>query len=333
MNGDLGLSADQTRAAVNITWSALVWHDLETAAVWLKRGFEIAYERELPTFESYLIAERSILESQRGDWRDAEETARSLIESRWGLHVSLVVGLTTLGRLQTRVGSSGAKDTVMRAWREAVATGELQRTAPAGAVVAEYSWLRGDLGMAEELSEIIEQSSHAGVAWLAGDIAIWLYLSGILKDLPPTSPQPYRSLAQGEWEKAASYWGDRGIPYDQAVALSQGDNDAKVESLQILDRLGAVPLATKVRTELSESGVSVPRGPQKKTRRSPLGLTSRQTDVLDLLARGMTNSEIAESLFLSTRTIDHHVSAILTKLDASSRNEAVEFARAAGALS
>jgi DNA-binding CsgD family transcriptional regulator len=334
MNGELGLSAEQTRAAVNLTWSALMWRDLDTATVWLQRGFEMAYERELPTFESYLIAERSMLEVERGDWASAEETASSLIGSRWGLHVSRIVGLATLGRVQTRVGSPGARDTVIRAWREAKVTGELQRMGPAGSVVAEFSWLREDLDMFDELSEIMGKSTGAGVDWLAGDIAIWLYLGGWIEELPEATPQPYILLADGKWEKAASFWQERGIPYEQALALSMGNEEAKIESLQILDRLGAVPLATRVRTDLAEAGVTgVPRGPQKKTRKSPLGLTSRQADVLELLADGMTNGEIAESLFLSTRTVDHHVSAILTKLNASSRSEAVDAARAAGAFS
>ena len=55
-------------------------------------------------------------------------------------------------------------------------------------------------------------------------------------------------------------------------------------------------------------------------------------DVLRLLDQGRTNLEIAERLFVSPKTVDHHVSAILVKLDARSRGEAAAVARRSGLL-
>jgi len=58
----------------------------------------------------------------------------------------------------------------------------------------------------------------------------------------------------------------------------------------------------------------------------------RELDVLQLMAQGLRNSEIAERLVVSRRTVDHHVSAILRKLDARTRGEAVAAARRADVL-
>ena len=55
-------------------------------------------------------------------------------------------------------------------------------------------------------------------------------------------------------------------------------------------------------------------------------------DVLRLLDEGRTNTEIAERLFVSPKTVDHHVSAILGKLEARSRGEAASLARRSGLL-
>ena len=64
-----------------------------------------------------------------------------------------------------------------------------------------------------------------------------------------------------------------------------------------------------------------------------LGLTTRQTEVLHLLDDGLTNAELAERLYLSVKTVDHHVSAILTKLEVTKRRDAVRRARELGLLS
>ena len=60
----------------------------------------------------------------------------------------------------------------------------------------------------------------------------------------------------------------------------------------------------------------------------PLGhdLTERERDVLTLMVTGMNNSEIAEKLVVSRSTVKYHVSNILSKLQATSRTEAVAYA-------
>ena len=76
----------------------------------------------------------------------------------------------------------------------------------------------------------------------------------------------------------------------------------------------------------------MPRGPRPSTRRNEARLTARELEVLRLLADGLRNAAIAERLFLSPRTVDHHVSAILRKLDVQSRGEAVAEAGRLGLL-
>jgi DNA-binding NarL/FixJ family response regulator len=63
---------------------------------------------------------------------------------------------------------------------------------------------------------------------------------------------------------------------------------------------------------------------------SPAGLTARQIEVLQLVAEGLTNAEIADRLIVSQRTAEHHVAAVLTKLGASTRREAARRASELG---
>ena len=58
----------------------------------------------------------------------------------------------------------------------------------------------------------------------------------------------------------------------------------------------------------------------------------RQAEVLELLAEGLTNAEIADRLFISLRTVENHVTAILMKLDVTTRDAAVDTARDRGIL-
>ena len=102
-------------------------------------------------------------------------------------------------------------------------------------------------------------------------------------------------------------------------------------SLDELQALGADPAVAIVTRRLRRRGTrDLPRGPRPKTRANPAGLTTREVEVLALLANGLRNAEIAERLVVSTKTIDHHVSAILRKLNVRTRGEAASTASRLG---
>jgi DNA-binding NarL/FixJ family response regulator len=109
--------------------------------------------------------------------------------------------------------------------------------------------------------------------------------------------------------------------------VESGDVDATLEAWEVFTALGAAPAVLIARRRLRELGVSrLPRGPKPATRANPAGLTDRQVEILSLLSAGSTNAEIAATLVVSVRTVDHHVSAILQKLGVSSRRQAAKAA-------
>ncbi len=335
MSADLGYSHEQIRAAVNIGWSALYARDVETAEQWVATAHELALDREIPSFEAYAVAATGLLAEMRGRWADAEANAVFVLENLGELATARMVANTLLGRLRARTGHPQAKGHLLAGWELALQVGEIQRTSPAGVALAEYVWIGGTLDQRvfPRLRDVLSQSIALEPRWRGGELAFWLWMIGELEEVPDEVADPYHLAAEGEWEKAAGFWEERGIPYDRAVALSHGSVDAKIEALSIFDDLGAVPLAARLRSELTEAGVSgVPRGPIRATRENPFGLTPRQMDVLRLVAEGMTNAEIADRLFVSNRTVDHHVSAVLGKLGAGSRSEAASMAEAAALL-
>jgi DNA-binding NarL/FixJ family response regulator len=141
-------------------------------------------------------------------------------------------------------------------------------------------------------------------------------------------PEPYRLLLAGDWQGAADAWARIGAPFDEAMALLEGGPEAQRRALAIFEGLGAARVAEHARGLLRQSGTRiVAQGPRASTRSNPAGLTRRQMDVLRLLDEGHSNAAIGERLFVSPKTVDHHVSAILAKLEVRTRGEAAAAAR------
>jgi DNA-binding CsgD family transcriptional regulator len=135
---------------------------------------------------------------------------------------------------------------------------------------------------------------------------------------------PYALRGTGDWRAAAGRWEQLGCPFERAAALADADDEETLfTAVRIADDLGAVQLAARVRRRLRAQGTKgVPRGPQPATRANPAGLTARQLDVLELVREGLTDTEIAQRLVLSVRTVNHHVAAILIKLGVDNRRDA-----------
>ncbi len=168
-----------------------------------------------------------------------------------------------------------------------------------------------------------------------GELAAWLWRAGdkVPGEVIAASAEPYALELRGESRRAAAAWERLGFPFERALALARSEEAVDAhEALCVLHELGARRAAEVVAGELRARGVrSLPRGPRPGTRRNPANLTRRQLRVLALIAEGLTNAEIAERLFIAPKTVEHHVSAILTKLDARSRVEAAVRARELGA--
>jgi ATP/maltotriose-dependent transcriptional regulator MalT len=328
---DGGYRYEEVHALLNLAGLAADVRDVERAADLTQRALSAAARYELRRLEVHLLAMHAEILMWKGDWVGAEDVATEVLGSH--SHPETIAS-RILGTMQARRGRAEASATLDRMWLLAEASGELQNLDPAAAGLAEYMWLSGeqDPRVLIRLRDVLDKGLRSGYSWPSGALAFWGWKLGILATVPDGLPDFYRWIMEGEWQKAADFWEARGIPYERALALMHGDDDAQIQSIRILEGLGATVAANHVRRGLLDRGVRVPRGAARSTREHSAGLTARQAEVLGLVAEGLTNTEIADQLFVSYRTVENHVAAILMKLEVSTREAAVEAAHNRGIL-
>ncbi|MEV7625700.1 AAA family ATPase [Actinoplanes sp. NPDC089786] len=322
----LAIGADDpaARALVNLACMATDWLDLATASETLDRVLSFTHARDLDGYTRHLLGYQARLHMLRGDFSTACDLADQAIVGTEMPGGALVLSLAVRGAIRGRRGQEGALDDVRLAAERGHGTGETQFVAPGAIALAEHLWLTGDVDRAAaEAKRGLEVVEPVGQPWMTGELAFWLWRCGRLSEAPALVATPYRLLIRGDWRGAAEEWEARGCPYDRAEALSHGDADACAFALRVFDGLGAVARADRLRRDLRDRGLRVPRGPRASTSADPTGLTARQREVLGLIGEGLSNAQIAARLHLSAKTVDHHVSAILTKLGVRSRTAAV----------
>lgn len=328
--------------------------DIGRAREWTEATW--SWLSELPAavlFTGICRVHRSQVHQVAGDWDRAEREAERVLDDLADLHVASVAeahyqvgelrrlrgdldgasrayglardlgrdpqpGLALLCLVQGRVdaASSGIRAAFHTVGRDRLARARL---CPAQVEVALAA---GDLEVARRACAELEEA--AAVYGTSGLEAAALRCRGALA---VAESRPEEALAA--LRAACRRWHDVGATYEAArscVLLGEaygtlGDPDAGMSELisarEMFERLGAAPdaqLADRLVAQLSE----------EDTR--PAGLTEREVEVLQLVARGRTNREVAEQLVLSEKTVARHLSNIFTKIDVSSRTEAAAFA-------
>jgi DNA-binding CsgD family transcriptional regulator len=316
----------------NLTYLDVEQRRLADAAELLNITIPMTWERDLPICRVWQLGARGRLSLLSGDWDDALADAATVLDvqtaplARTWPH--LIRGLIMLRR-----NGDGA-DQLAQAWTLARSYGEPVRVLPAAAALIEIAWLTGkpDDDIAE-YRRLLDGACGPGLEWARGELAMWL------RRLDPTVDTdgvaaPYRLYLDGDVAAAVAEFERLGTVYEAALALTEtGDDGCARRGLDMLDRIGATAVADKVRLDLRASGMNgVPARRRGTTLANPASLTRRQVEVLQMMEDGLTNAELAARLYLSAKTVDHHVSAILTKLQVDNRREAVRRGRELGVI-
>jgi len=311
---------EAVRALLNLGYTAMDWIEPEVARRYTDMAITYAEDHQVDALLFYTRVVSAWLHLRRGNWDEADRICRAVLEA--DTSVAQLLARTVLAGLAIGRGDVDASERLADLANQADHTGELQRIVPV--LQLETIWaLTTGASVAEGRFERARDLMHAPVGGREAALAAWGAAAGISIPFQGKAPRAYAAMVERDWGAAAEAFRDAGWMFDGALMLSLlDDRGSLVEALSTARALGAGPLEKRTARRMRELGMSIPSRRRSTTLANPAGLTPRQLEVLELLAEGLTNTQIAKRLFVSSRTAEHHVEAILTKLGVSTRKEA-----------
>jgi DNA-binding CsgD family transcriptional regulator/Tfp pilus assembly protein PilF len=324
---DLALANDAAehaaRAYTNLGWRGLRNRDFAQCDSALQAGIAYCLDRDLDSWRLYMSATlaRSLVE--QGHLGEAGDCAAEVLAHAHLSAVTRIVALVVAAQVAAR-GGRPATELLAEATDLAIGTRESQRLVPVATALAEVAWLEGrdpDIAAAVDLLPPDGVGRHS--PWDVGELSWWAAAGGIA--YPATVPvgHPFALMTSGSWAEAAEAWERLGSRWWAAVsrAFAPDLETARVGAVE-LEQIGAGAVRDRIHRDRRAAGLPVPRGPRSGAPGDGL-VTTREMEVLLLLVDGLSDAQIADQLFLSPKTVGHHVSSLLRKLAEPTRARAV----------
>jgi DNA-binding CsgD family transcriptional regulator/tetratricopeptide (TPR) repeat protein len=327
-----GDDAEAGRAFANLQCIlANEYHLAEAEQVFLE-GMEYCQDHDIGTFEHCLRGGEGRVLDRLGRWDEADAMLTFDLEERSLSAVNKISKLVTKGTLDARRGRASATATLDEALRYAEAGVEPGYVLEVGLARLEAAWLSGDIESARREIQRCVPVAQSHDAWFSGALAAWIRRCRQPNVELGVVARPFELLLAGDWRGAADAWSALGVPYEEGLALlDSGDPHAMQQAVRIFGRLGATATVARAQAMMRWHGfTSIPRGVRAGTRANRFGLTRREQEVLLLVGQGLTNGEIGARLFIAEKTVDNHVSSVLTKMNVGSRRDAARLAAEVG---
>ncbi len=317
------------RAYANLVAVATTTCRFSEAESYLARGLAYCDEHELRSWANCLRGDAARIYSLLGRWDDVERICRDELDLRELSPFNRFDPLMARALVRARRGEPGAMAHLDETLSLALSNEHNGCEADVRVGRAEVCWLAGDDdGLRAEVAALAKPVLDAD-PFLQGAYAVWARACSVEDVTVSRVAEPYALRLAGDWAAAASWWEERGCEYSAALALLDADDEAPLRrAADIFDRLGASAALARAQERMRTLGITaVPRGRRPQTRADHFGLTRREREVFDLLAEGLTNTEIADALVIAEKTAEHHVSAVLSKLGVTSRRDAARIAQ------
>ena len=279
---------------------------------------------EIGTSSNCLLGDHAGVFEKLGRWDECVSLTQAMLNEQSLAPTNRMQPLTYQSKVMARRGHDGYWPYLDEAMRLALGLDEPEWLLFVLLARIEAYWLEGRLDAARAELDRARNASAGVVVPSQRWVAVWTRrLTGAAE---PIDLEPFASQVAGDPEHAVELWDRLGYRYEAALALLDTKDEALLrESLARLTDLGAEAAARVVRRTMRDLGIrSIPAGTRPATKAHPRGLTAREQQILELLSQGQSNEEISARLFISVRTVEHHVSAILGKLGATRRKDAAE---------
>ena len=323
--------AQAGRAYTNFAEISTVDRDFAMAERYRTEGLAYCEDRDMDVYVACLVGNLVLCGEITGNWDEAMERGNALL-MRVASPINRINALCGTGLIAARRGEGVVWERLNEGAESGARVAEPEWIAKPALARAEAAWLEGNLELARsEIERIVPVIEYVD-PWQRGAVAVWFRRLGVPYDADGAIDEPHRLSLEGKADESAALWLGLHCPVEAAMALYDGGTEAQLrQALAIFDKLGAAVSVGVVRARMRDLGIrSIPVGARSATRAHPSGLTRRESEVLELITHGATNAEIAESLFISRKTVDHHVSAILAKLGTPTRSAAAAEAERRG---
>ncbi len=317
---DHGFHYHAARAFIDLAIGLSYLRDYTSALHRFEEALAYCSQHDLDYWHTVALGNRALYRIEHGQWNEAEQ---DILAAEHGMSAPIEDVTRARLWLQVRRGNPISPEALHTASTLKLNSPLFETVSLIAALLAEAAWLRGDLAQCRVEAETIFQiACQRNAPKPIGHLGYWMWRAGAINTPPPNAAEPYAIQIAGNWKEAAEIWEKYGCPYEQAMALMDGDEAAQLAALEIFERIGARPALELLKQKMRAAGISVPRGPRPATREHPFGLTAREMEVLACLAEGLSNSAIGKKLSLSTRTVEHHIASILQKMGVQTRAEA-----------
>jgi ATP/maltotriose-dependent transcriptional regulator MalT len=327
-------SEHAARAYTNLGCNWLMMKNYPEAEKFFEEGMGYCEERDLDAWTSYMLSWKARLKLETGHWKEACKIGEDLLKNEAQSPMVKITALVVVATIKMRRGEEDALYQLMNAKAMALESMESQRILPILSSILEYEWITGSIVLDDKILDAVK-TKIMGSETIYGneEFVFWLKKARKQKLSLKNIHDGYEANGATSALKAAAFWQKAGSSYQQAIALFEGDEESKRKAIAIVQQLGASAVYQRMKFEMRRSGIkNIPRGIRKTTQANPEFLTDRELEVLTLLREGLHNKEIASRLFISAKTVDHHISAILYKLEVTSRTKAVHEAEKLGII-
>jgi DNA-binding CsgD family transcriptional regulator len=329
-----GFHEHAARAYTNLASGSVKIKNFALAGKAMQEGLAYCEQRDLNSWTNYMLSWKAKLNLETGNWAEACEIANNLLGNEHQPAIIRLTALLVLATIQMRRGEQDPLPHLLEAKKLAFETMELQRIIPSIVAMLEYEWITGNTIIEKaDVEQTRDVMLLAGIDIDKNEISWWMTKAGRQFVQPEVLFEAYDTGSTTKAVKASAIWEKIGCPYQQALTLFDGKEEDKRAAITIVQDLGATAVYEKMKQEMRSLGIkNIPRGIRNSTRSNAAFLTGREMEILQLLKDDLHNKEIAAQLFISAKTVDHHISSILFKLDTNSRSKAVTEAVRMGIL-